>query len=99
MSVGERIWYDLVALEKKFWNREDYSEDDITTLSNVIDYIESFNKELSEYYKTEIDIDICKVNSSDLDKLDDPKYDALSPSEIMALQFMLEDGDPGTTEN
>ena len=24
MSVGEKIWDDLVALEKKFWNREDF---------------------------------------------------------------------------
>lgn len=56
-----------------------------------INDIESFNKELIEYYRTEIDLDICKASISDLDKLDDPKYDALSPSEIMSLQFMLED--------
>ena len=51
MSVGERIWNDLVTLEKKFWNREDYSEDDITTLSNVIDYIESNREDFENYFK------------------------------------------------
>lgn len=51
MSVGERIWDDLVALEKKFWNMEDYSEDDITTLSNVIDYIESDREDFEDYFK------------------------------------------------
>ena len=34
MSTGERIWDDLVALEKKFWNREDYSEDDREDFEN-----------------------------------------------------------------
>lgn len=51
MSVGERIWDDLVTLEKKFWNREDYSEDDITTLSNAIDYIESNREDFENYFK------------------------------------------------
>lgn len=51
MSTGERIWDDLVALEKKFWNREDYSEDDITTLSNVVDYIESNREDFENYFK------------------------------------------------
>ena len=51
MSVGKRIWDDLVTLEKKFWNREDYSEDDITTLSNVIDYIESNREDFENYFK------------------------------------------------
>lgn len=67
--------------------------------SYVISDLESFNKELNEYYKSETDIEVCKIDSNELDKLDDPKYDALSPSEIMVLQFMLEDDIPGTTEN
>lgn len=50
MNIGEKIWDDLVALEKKFWNREDYSEDDITTLSNVIDYIESDREDFENYF-------------------------------------------------
>ena len=88
-----------IKLAQTYAEKNEDGSPKVINNSYVIDDIESFNKELSEYYKTEIDIDICKVNSSILDKLDDPKYDVLSPSEIMVLQFMLEDDDPGTTEN
>ena len=80
-----------IKLAQTYAEKNEDGSPKVINNSYVIDDIESFNKELSEYYKTEIDIDIGTVNSSDLDKLDDPKYDALSPSEIMALQFMLED--------
>ena len=88
-----------IKLAQTYAEKNEDGSPKVINNSYVIDDIESFNKELSEYYKTETDIDICKVNSSILDKLEDPKYDVLSPSEIMTLQFMLEDGDPGTTEN
>ena len=88
-----------IKLAQTYAEKNEDGSPKVINNSYVIDDIESFNKELSEYYKTEIDIYICKVNSSDLDKLDDPKYDVLSPSEIMTLQFMLEDGIPDTSEN
>ena len=88
-----------IKLAQTYAEKNEDGSPKVINNSYVIDDIESFNKELSEYYKTEIDIDMCKVNSSILDKLDDPKYDVLSPSEIMTLQFMLDDDDPGTTEN
>ena len=88
-----------IKLAQTYAEKNEDGSPKVINNSYVIDDIESFNKELSEYYKTEIDIDICKVNSSDLDKLDDPKYDVLSPSEIITLQFMLEDGIPDTSEN
>lgn len=50
-DVGTQIFNDLVDLEKKFWNREDYSEDDITTLSNAMDFIEEYLEEFKEYFK------------------------------------------------
>lgn len=50
-DVGTKIFEDLVALEKKFWNREDYSEDDITTFSNAMDFIEEHLEEFKEYFK------------------------------------------------
>lgn len=50
-DVGAKIFDNLVALEKKFWNREDYSEDDITTLSNAMDFIEEHLEEFKEYFK------------------------------------------------
>ena len=88
-----------IKLAQTYAEKNEDGSPKVINNSYVIDDIESFNKELSEYYKTEIDIDICKVNSIILDKLDDPKYDVLSPSEIMTLQFMLEDGIPDTSEN
>lgn len=51
----------------------------------------SLNKEIAEYYRTVTSIDICKANIKELDKLEDSRYDALSPAEISALDFMLED--------
>lgn len=51
----------------------------------------SLNKEIAEYYRTVTSIDICKANVKELDKLEDSRYDALSPAEISALDFMLED--------
>lgn len=50
----------------------------------------SLNKEIAEYYRTVTSIDICKANIKELDKLEDSRYDALSPAEISALDFMLE---------
>ena len=50
-SVGKEIFNDLVALEKKFWDRADYSEDDITTFSNAMDFIEEHLEEFKEYFK------------------------------------------------
>lgn len=50
-DVGTQIFNDLVALEKKFWDRADYSEDDITTLSNAMDFIEENLKEFKEFFK------------------------------------------------
>lgn len=51
----------------------------------------SLNKEIAEYYQTITSIDICKANIKELDKLEESRYDALSPAEISALDFMLED--------
>ena len=50
MSVGEQIWDALVELERKFWNREDYSEEDIPLLSNVIDYIDADREDFIKYF-------------------------------------------------
>lgn len=50
-DVGTQIFDDLVALEKKFWNRADYSEDDITTFSNAMDFIEEHLEEFKEFFK------------------------------------------------
>ena len=54
MNKGEEIWDALVELEKKFWNREDYSEEDVTLLSDVIDYIESDREDFVRYFNGEL---------------------------------------------
>ena len=50
-DVGTQIFDDLIVLEKKMWNRADYSEDDITTFSNAMDFIEEHLEEFKEYFK------------------------------------------------
>lgn len=50
-DVGREIFDDLIVLEKKFWNRADYSEDDITTFSNAMDFIEEHLEEFCEFFK------------------------------------------------
>ena len=88
-----------IKLAQTYAQNNEYGTPKIIDHSYVISDLESFNKELNEYYKSETDIEVCKIDSNELDKLDDPRYDALSPSEIMALQFMLEDGVSDTAEN
>lgn len=50
-DVGTQIFNDLVKLEQKLWKREDYSEDDITTFSNAMDFIEEHLEEFKKYFK------------------------------------------------
>ena len=50
-DVGTQIFDDLIVLEKKMWNRADYSEDDITTFSNAMDFIVEHLEEFKEYFK------------------------------------------------
>lgn len=50
-ETGKEIFNDLVKLEQKLWNRADYSEDDITTFSNAMDFIEKYLEEFIEYFK------------------------------------------------
>lgn len=54
-DIGKEIFNDLVKLEQKLWNREDYSEDDITTFSNAMDFIEKYLEEFKEYFKEKED--------------------------------------------
>lgn len=50
MAVGLKIWDGLVELEKKMWNREEYGDDDITLLSNALDYIEENKEDFYKYF-------------------------------------------------
>ena len=51
MEIGKEIFEDLVTLENKLWNRADYNEEDITTFSNAMDFIEAYLDEFKEYFK------------------------------------------------
>lgn len=49
--------------------------------------------DLREILSTEIDIDVLTVNMDALERIDeDPRYEALSPGEIGALEFMITEG-------
>lgn len=98
-SEAKVIDDNRIKLAQTYAEKNEDGSPKVINNSYVIDDIESFNKELSEYYKSETNIEVCKIDSNELDKLDDPRYDVLSPSEIMALQFMLEDGVSDTAEN
>lgn len=50
-NIGKKIFEDLVTLENKLWNRADYNEEDITTFSNAMDFIETYLDEFKEYFK------------------------------------------------
>lgn len=49
-NIGKNIFEDLVILENKLWNRADYNEEDITTFSNAMDFIEANLDEFKEYF-------------------------------------------------
>lgn len=49
-NIGEEIYNDAVSLEKKFWDREDYGEEDIPLLSNMMDFIELHKVEFINYF-------------------------------------------------
>ena len=51
----------------------------------------AFLKEYEEYLKTEIEIEVHKIPMAELDKLEEIRYDALSPAELAAMEFMLEE--------
>ena len=90
-SEAKVIDDNRIKLAQTYAEKNEDGTPKIIDHSYVISDLESFNKELNEYYKSETDIEVCKIYSNELDKLDDPRYDVLSPSEIMALQFMFED--------
>lgn len=90
-SEAKVIDDNRIKLAQTYAEKNEDGTPKIIDHSYVISDLESFNKELNEYYKSETDIEVCKIDSNELDKLDDPRYDTLTPSEIMALQFMFED--------
>lgn len=52
--------------------------------------VEKFTKEYNEYLNTEIDCLLSKVSLAELFKIDDEKYDVLTPENILKIDFMIE---------
>lgn len=53
---GEQVFADLIKLEHKFWNREDYGEEDIPLFTTALDFIESQYREFKKF---------CELRSGD----------------------------------
>ena len=49
-----------------------------------------FSEEYNEYLETETDVEIMMVPSDVLEKLDDPRYDALTGAQLISIDFMIE---------
>lgn len=56
------------------------------------DAMKTLTENLKELQDVEIDVDIMTIKFEQLEKIDgDPRYDALSPGELRALDFMIEE--------
>lgn len=53
--------------------------------------VEQFNADMEELLTEEIEVEVHKVHADEFAKLDDPKYDALTVSEMSILNFMIEE--------
>lgn len=59
--------------------------------SYIIGDVEKLNADMNELLNIETEVDIHTVHISEFDKLDDPKFDALTVSEMAILKFMIEE--------
>ena len=57
----------------------------------IIENAEAFNADMAELNTEEVEIEVHKVSVSEFEKLDDPKFDALTVSEMAILNFMIEE--------
>lgn len=57
----------------------------------TIENADAFNADIAELNAEETEIEIQKVAISEFEKLDDPKFDALTVSEMAILHFMVEE--------
>ena len=50
----------------------------------------AFQNDFNEFLNTETEVAIHKCSCTVLDMLDDPRYDILTPTQMVALDFMME---------
>lgn len=86
--------YDIINSER-IKLMESYADKDENGVPNIEDNqykfsgngLKLFQKEYLDYLETEIDVDTSKINIEDLDLLDDPRYDVLTPNEMSNALF------------
>lgn len=83
------IEQNRIKLAESFAKRNEDGSPIIEDNKYIIENQSEFVKELNEYFDTEIDVDICTLTMFDIEKLDEPRYDALTPLEMSALYLML----------
>lgn len=80
---------DVVA---KYANRDDSGEVIVNEDGGVlITDVQAFNSDLTELLETDVDLNLDVVTLEDLQKCDEDGYDALTPLEISAIEFMLQE--------
>lgn len=85
--------YDEIRKDKL----ESYAKKDaegkpiITDNMYTIEDAESFDADMAELLTIETEVDVHMVQIAEFDKLDDPKFDALTVSEMAILKFMIEE--------
>lgn len=50
---------------------------------------ETFRKEFTEFLETETEVDIHMVPYDSMEKLDESRFDTLTPAELISLDFMI----------
>lgn len=53
-----------------------------------------FGKEFEKYLDSEIEVEIYQIPISELEKLDESRYDALTPAELAGLEFVFATKNP-----
>ena len=80
-----------VELCRRYSKKDDKGEPIINDDKYDIEDMESLTEDVKQLMEEEIDVSVRKVPSDLLDAVDlSDKYDALTPDEIGALQYMLE---------
>lgn len=57
----------------------------------IIENAESFNADITDLLAEKTEVDVHMVHIDEFAKLDDPKFDALTVSEMSILNFMIEE--------
>lgn len=79
------------SLLEKYAKKDDEGKPIIENNEYTIENAENWNADMTELLTTETEVDIHKVSFDEFEKLDDPKFNALTVSEMAILKFMIEE--------